>query len=193
MQHWYAAYTKPRAERSVAGHWAGLGLQVFLPEAPRRLAGVSDVPREPLFPCYLFARLDYEATSSTVWRWTPGLRHLVAYDDQPVVVPEEIIHLIAYQLEKLAEVEPGAPFSFQPGELVRITAGPFRDLLAIFEKRLGARDRVLVLLQTLDRCVRLELDAAHLEKIPDPVRGRPRRTRGRGRRIRSSQAPLSQP
>jgi len=51
-----------------------------------------------------------------------------------------------------------------PGERVRIVAGPFKGLEAIFEAPLPASQRVRVLLDFLGTLRRCELPAAWIEK-----------------------------
>jgi len=73
---------------------------------------------------------------------------------------------------------------------VRITDGPFRDMWAIFEGPTTPSQRVQVLLTILGHARRVQLEPADLEKVPTgaegPIPKRPRRTRGRGRRINST-------
>jgi hypothetical protein len=81
---------------------------------------------------------------------------------------------------------------FKPGEPVRVTAGPFRDMLAIFDGPSTPAMRVRVLLNIMNRAIPVHLDAEHLEaaepnNIAVPVK-QGRRTRGRGRPVRSNHA-----
>ena len=76
---------------------------------------------------------------------------------------------------------------------MRITAGPFKDMVAIFERPTSSAERVQVLLDILGRASRTEVATADLEKASPQAAEqarvkRPRRTRGRGRPIRN-QAP----
>ena len=86
------------------------------------------------------------------------------------------------------EFEASAPtLRFKPGDVVRIKDGPFEDLLAVFEGPTTPAVRVQVLLSTLNRAMRVRLDADNLEKAPahavKAAEKRRRRTRGRGRPI----------
>ena len=101
-----------------------------------------------------------------------------------------MIRLIKNQLDSLnsqAHSQRSAETYFEPGDSVRITHGPLRDMVAVFEGPTRPSRRVHVLLQVLDYQRRIQLSANDLEKITDPThqpRKRPRRTRGRGRRIK---------
>jgi transcriptional antiterminator RfaH len=123
-------------------------------------------------------------------QWTPGLRRVVAFGDRPVPLPDEVIDLIRRKLEGLNAGGGWPVHTFQPGETVRITDGPLQGLLAIFEGPSKPSERVRVLLTFLGQAKHVNLPAADLEKAPPetgaPAPKRPRRTRGRGRRIKTT-------
>lgn len=186
MEQWYTLYTKPNAEYQVATNLKQRDIQTFLPEikAPKSR---KERKKKPFFPCYLFTKIDLEEEGLSAVRWTPGLRRIVTFGERPVPLPDEIIDLIRY---KLGEIEAGgepATHPFKPGDTVRITEGPFKDMLAIFDKSLTANQRVQVLLNILGHASRVEVEVNELEEAsadaealsPKP----PRRTRGRGRFI----------
>jgi transcriptional antiterminator RfaH len=118
----------------------------------------------------------------------PGANYLVSYGDEPIPIPEEVIRLIDRQVTFLA-AQKGRHAHFQAGDAVRITAGPFRDMIGIFDDDCDPGERVHVLLNAMCRSLRVRLPVSALEKaglhdgpsLPRP----PRRTRGRGRPIHS--------
>lgn len=183
MKQWYILHTRPNAEYQVAASLRQRQMQVYLPELVEKNRGGE---RRPFFPCYLFIKIDLKTTSASSVQWTPGLRRIIAFDNQPAPLPEEVIELIQ---ARLAEIEAAGGWSgndFRPGEPVRITGGPFRDMVAIFDRPAGPARRVQVLLNILGRVSRLQLKAGCLEKAPagaDTPLKQPRRTRGRGRPI----------
>ena len=187
MRQWHAVHTKPRTERSVAKALQERNVEVFLPETTVSI--VNRKPRKaPFFPSYLFMRVDLATDNPALWRWTPGLRYLVAYGSRPVPIPDEVINVIG---AKLHELEPGDSMPahpFTPGDVVRIKNGPFRDVLAIFDGPSTPSKRVQVLMGALNNSVKIRIDASALEKAQGPSSLRhvklPRRTRGRGRHIR---------
>ena len=79
---------------------------------------------------------------------------------------------------------------FRPGEIVRVTDGPLQGMQAIFEGPSTANERVRVLLDFLGHVRQAHISVADLEKAQPKAEERnlkrPRRTRGRGRRIRST-------
>ena len=122
-------------------------------------------------------------------QWTPGLRRIVAFEGQPVPVPDEAVDLIRRKLNGSNAAGGWPAHTFHPGEMVRITDGPLQGLLATFEGPSTPADRVRVLLAFLGHASRAHVAVSDLEKAPIEAQvqavKRPRRTRGRGRRIRN--------
>lgn len=189
MKRWYVLHTKPHSEHQVASSLAHHEIEAYLPEVDARPAkGQKKRRRVPFFPCYLFIRADLENVSSSLWYRIPGLRRIVAFDDRPAPVPDQAIDFIQKKLEEVRKAGGLPRHAFKKGDVVRITSGPFAEMVAIFEGQATARERVQVLLKFLGRANRLELDAGDLEKAPAnaeaPKPKPPRRTRGRGRPIK---------
>ena len=184
-EQWVVLYTKSNAERQVARALYERGVEVFLPTV-RELRQRRRREYAPFFPCYLFARVDFEQVSYSTVAWTPGLRRVVAFGDRLAVMPDEAIEMIRQRLAEI-EAQGGLPtYGFQPGDEVRIKDGPLRGLHAVFEGPMGPEERVQVLIRFLGQTYQREVAAANLERVPESERKqkRPRRTRGRGRRIR---------
>jgi len=183
MKQWYTLYTKPNAEYQVAAALEQQELQTFLPEMVNNEEGCSGKLR-PFFPCYLFVRVDLKAVGLSVVQWTPGLRRIVSAGDRPVPLSDQVIELIR---SKVGQFEANG-HGFKPGDTVRITAGPLQDLLAIFDGPSTPARRVQVLLQFLGAS-KVQVDVNDLEKAPPQVKTPPprraRRTRGRGRWVRT--------
>ncbi len=185
VNQWYTLHTKPKCEFQVARVLEGADLEVFLPELHTQLN--NKVIKIPFFPCYLFMATNLNEVSTSVWQWTPGLRYIVTCGARPVCLPPDIIQLIRAKVQELNKKQiNAASTTFAPGDTVRITNGPLKEMLAVFERPAKASRRVHVLLQLLDDQKRVQLDAADIEKVSDWDQGsnrRPRRTRGRGRFI----------
>lgn len=186
MEQWYTLHTKPNAEYQVVSALEQRGVHTYLPEI--------EVPKsrkkrkkKPFFPCYLFSKIDFETVGISRVRWTPGLRRIVSFDDQPVPTPDEVIELIQSKLGQIEAAGGWPQHPFKPGDTVRITDGPFQEMLAIFEGPTTPSERVHVLLNFLGHASRVQVNPTNLEKAPPganaPQPKRPRRTRGRGRRI----------
>jgi len=162
MEHWHALYTKPRQEQQVNRLLRERGLETYLPTTRRKVQRRDRPDDVVFFPCYLFVRLDLDRVSQSSIAWMPGVRRIVSAGDRAVVVADEIIQLIRRRLESAEGIRAS---DLQHGNRVRITAGPLRDLEAIFDQPLSRADRVRVLLDVMGRMTSVELDYSQLKKL----------------------------
>jgi transcriptional antiterminator RfaH len=159
MEHWYALYTKPRKERQVNTLLRGQGIETYLPTVQRKIRRRDRPDRIVYFPCYLFARLDFEVVPRSSIAWMPGVRRIISSGDQPTVVADEIVELIRCRLKDVEEVGYGR---LKQGDRVRITSGPLRDLEAVFDQPLSATDRIRVLLDVMGRMTPVDIDYSQI-------------------------------
>ena len=162
MKQWYALYTKPRKEHQVKAILQGRGIDAFLPTVCRKERRRDRPDRIVYFPCYLFARIDFDETPLSSITWMPGVRRIVSTGSQPAVVADEIVALIRGRLGEIEEVGYG---KFTKGDRVRITSGPLRDLEAVFDQPLSAADRVRILLDVMGRMTPVAIDPMHLQQL----------------------------
>jgi transcription antitermination factor NusG len=135
MEQWYTVHTKPNAEYQVVTAFDYRGIETYLPEieVPKVQRGRE---RKPFFSCYLFVKTDFEVVGFSSLQGTPGLRRIVAFNDRPVLLADEIIELIRHRIEAINAAGGQPVHSFRPGDTVRITEGPLEGMLAIFEGQL---------------------------------------------------------
>ena len=161
---WYAIQAKVNREKDVEKRLTGLHLEVFLPwmRARRRIGSKFHWVKVPLFPGYVFSRLDM-VLSGKAARYSPGVRDFLTFGNRIAEVEEPII-------ESLRERCPNGvalidPVKAKPGDVVRINEGPFSGLEAIFEAKLKGSERVAVLLDILGRQTRIELASETIAKV----------------------------
>ncbi len=194
-RRWYVLYTKPNAEYMAARALMQQGFETFLPvvKTPQPRRGYETVP---LFPSYVFIYVDLNRALIRRIHESPGVRTIVKFDNKPAQVPEAIIAYIRQRVEEI-NGRGGLPnHNFQPGDRVYIRSGPLAGLEAIFTGPLGPAERVQVLIYILGALNRAEVPVECLEPLAGPggmalppvKRRLPRRTRGRGRRIRNAPA-----
>jgi transcriptional antiterminator RfaH len=148
---WYLIHTKPLGERTAQVNLERQGYETYLPrlvQIARRQQRWSE-SIVPLFPRYLFLRLDTELQSLRPVHSTVGVCNLVRFGAHCAVVREAVIE----ELRARADPATGlhrlkAAARFARGTRVRITAGPFCGISGIFERAEGA-ERVLILLHLL--------------------------------------------
>lgn len=185
MRRWYVLHTKTCKEKRVASALQQRDIEAFLPVVSGN-AEKRRQTRKALFPGYVFARFDLASGDPANWKWIPGLRYVVGYGGEPIAVPAEIIRVISRKVRELQEAEAQSTLPFKSGDVVRIKDGPFADMMGVFDKACKPGKRAQILLDALERSYKLKIELERLEKAPDSraKEKRPRRTRGRGRRIR---------
>jgi len=145
---WYVLQTKPkqelRAELNLR-RWQVETLAPRLREIRRLPAGGTAYREGPLFPNYLFARFDAEQLAGKV-RLTRGVQRVVGLGELATPVDDGIIALIR---DRIGEDGFVAPPEAQPGDTVEIVDGPLQSLVGVFERRLSATDRVVILLAAI--------------------------------------------
>jgi transcriptional antiterminator RfaH len=163
MQNWYLIFCKPRQERRAQENLDRQGYTTYLPRIlNRRRRGVRWVQViEPMFPRYLFIRLDELVDDWAPIRSTFGVTCMVRFGYQVPVVPATIVAGIeARETEEGYHVAPG--LDFRKGERVRVLHGPMAGLEGIFAAR-SARERVLILLDMLGQSVGVQIDLDLIE------------------------------
>jgi len=149
---WWVAQTQRHREAVARVHLAHAGFDAYVPllrQWPRPAVG-SDVG--PMFPSYVFVRAEPRCLHR-VGR-LPGVKTLVSFGDEPACIDPRIIAFLRSREDGDGVVR-AAPLAH--GVTVHITDGPLRGLEAVFEQRLPGRQRVLVLLNLLQRQTRAEL------------------------------------
>lgn len=166
-----------------------LGLTCYFPEVLQRRS--SRRQSAALFPGYLFVDADLNVTALSAIDSMPGVVRLVRFQADPQPIAAELITQLRCRVAAINDMGGLPRHRFQPGDPVRITAGPLEGLEAVFAGPLTPAERVSVLLRILggERTVTVPVDS--LEPLPNPsvqhvasaVGKRPRRTRGTGRPV----------
>ncbi len=161
LPRWYVIQCKGGESFRAAEHLGNQGYDLFHPvlEVQKKRAGKLVWLNEPLFPHYLFIRLDRVASNWRPIRSTRGVLKIVTFGDKPLPVEDALIDTLR---EKGVEDQHAiANVYFRAGEIVEITEGPFKDLQAVFSSHKG-EERAIVLLNLLNRQQRLVLPVAQL-------------------------------
>ena len=152
MKNWYVAYTQPSGEDKAMFNLHRQGFEAYLPKvsATRRHARRVEKVRRPLFPRYLFIRMDLSAERWRAVHSTIGVTHLICNGDTPMPMPPQVIDEIRARETGDGVVNLFDEKRFRCGDAVRVTDGPLLDHTGLFEC-IDGRERVIILLNILGR------------------------------------------
>jgi transcription elongation factor/antiterminator RfaH len=161
---WYVVQTKPGNERRVESNLSNQEIDVFLPLLESFECRSGEMVRriKPLFPNYLFARLDIDFHYYKV-KWTRGVNKILGDGMGPVPISEKVIQTIKERMGKdnLVKLEE----EWREGDRVRITSGPLKELMGIFQKKISDSGRVRILLNLIGVDVPVQISQWQIKKV----------------------------
>lgn len=152
---WIAVATHPNAEDRAIQNLKRQGYECYCPRAPvprRRASGGMAI--RPFFPGYLFVRLD---RAKDQWRpimYSRGVRSVVRFGEQVGVVPAGLIESLIAKEASGELKSPSAAERVSVGQRITLRGTLFDDFVATVQS-IDARDRICVLLELMQRTVRL--------------------------------------
>lgn len=144
---WYLVYTKPSCENIAKINLEQQGFSAYLPllKQPKRRHALYQIMTEPLFPRYLFVKLNAEIDDWSKIRSTRGCVKLVRFGVFPARIPDIFIaELKTNEIARLSKVENQLP-DFKKGDSVQIIDGLLANYKGIIEARNSAQ-RITVML-----------------------------------------------
>lgn len=163
---WYVIRTGPKQEGRAIDNLSAWGVETFLPKIRcRRLnnfTGRVTFVSGPIFPHYAFARFDVTKLLHQV-SYTRGVSSVLSFGGVPARVDDSIIGLIKSQIGDDGFVRIGDELTI--GDRVRITDGPLRDFVGVFDHRTNNARRVAILLTAVGSQARVVLESTSIEKI----------------------------
>ncbi len=163
MKRWFAIHTKPGGERLAEGNLMRQGFEAYLPLRTKtnRRGGRGVVVKMPLFPRYIFVRIDLDEQP---WRRisnTFGVAYIVAFGDRPAPLQDHVIEEIKARETKDGVIDLSLLQALTPGDAVKIADGAFIDRTGIFQCA-SDKDRVVVLLNLLGRQTAVNVDRTNV-------------------------------
>lgn len=160
MSRWYVVHTHSKSEFQALSHLKRQGFLAYLPQylKRRRHARRTDSVRRPLFPGYLFIKMDVERIRWRAIRSTIGIRSLICNGELPAAVPEGVVEDIRAREDDGGLVPVAAPAPFDRGETVRVSHGAILDQVGLFDCA-SDEERVFVLLSLMGRQLRVRVPA----------------------------------
>ncbi len=161
---WYLVHSKPRQEMIAEANLQRWGIESFCPQLKetKLIRGKKRTVISPLFPGYLFTRFDLRTDYRKV-AYAHGVSDVVRFGTIPAKVDDAIIETIRARMHE-GFVTLSAS-SFLSGQTVKIQEGPFKGLLAVFERELTGTQRVALLLKSVSYSARLIIERDWISKV----------------------------
>jgi len=156
---WYVVRTRVNSESKATRNLIRQGFETYLPMHLKRRSHAGKIEKvpAPLFPRYLFVRIDIANQRWRSVQSTLGVSHLVLNGSSPAPVAQQVIGLLRSREDEQGFVRLDRRPQFLPGDKVRVLAGAFADNLGLFDG-LADRDRIAILLDLLGRKVRVSIE-----------------------------------
>jgi transcription antitermination factor NusG len=159
---WYAAFTMPQSERSVARHLDAYHVETFLPVFEETHTWKNRQKKKiarPLFPSYVFVCVS-KSERRLVYR-APGLVRLVGNAAGPIPVQSSEIEFLR-SAALLSHLEPFTDLIV--GERVRIASGPMQGMEGTLVRKKNDL-RFVLSVSLIHQHAALEVSAEDIEPI----------------------------
>ena len=161
---WYVVQTKPANEDRVKGNLLNQEIEPFLPLlGTNQFSNGKVIERiKPLFPNYLFARMDLGLHYYKV-KYTRGVSKILGNGEGPIPISEKVIITIRERMgeDNLVKLED----ELKDGDVVEVTSGPFKDLRGVFQKKISGKGRVKILLSLIGVDVPVQISRWQIKKV----------------------------
>lgn len=160
---WFVLYTMPQHEKKVAEHLSRHELEYYLPMVPRKRQWSDRIKMIdfPLFPGYIFVRLDW-ATQHLLALQHSGSLAFVRHKDRPATISSAELENLRQFVAASGDPEALPDDSFPEGAEVLLRFGPLKGVRGVVQ-RVGKKGRVFVRVPFLNQMVSAEVDVFDLE------------------------------
>jgi transcriptional antiterminator NusG len=167
--HAYSNFEKKVAE-SIREQAKQRGLSDLFDEILVPIEKVTEVRRgkkvdaeRKFFPGYVLARMDMTDEAFHLIKNTPKVTGFLGADNKPMAISDAEAARIMHQVQEGIE-RPKPSVSFEVGEQVRVSDGPFASFNGIVEEVDDARSRLKVAVSIFGRATPVELEFGQVEK-----------------------------
>jgi transcription termination/antitermination protein NusG len=167
--HAYSNFEKKVAE-SIREQAKQRGLADLFEEVLVPIEKVTEVRRgkkvdaeRKFFPGYVLAKMDMTDEAFHLIKNTPKVTGFLGADNKPMAISDSEAARIIHQVQEGIE-RPKPSVSFEVGEQVRVSDGPFASFNGVVEEVDDARSRVKVAVSIFGRATPVELEFGQVEK-----------------------------
>ena len=174
-KRWYIVHAYSNFEKKVAEsireqakqrHLDHLFEEIMVPleKVTEVRRGRKIVTERKFFPGYVLVKMDLTDEAYHLIKNTPKVTGFLGTDNKPQPISEgeasRIIHQVAEGIER-----PKPSVTFEVGENVRVSDGPFASFNGVVEEVDEARSRVKVAVSIFGRATPVELEFGQVEKL----------------------------
>ena len=134
-------------------------------QTAKRTAAIREgVDREKLYPLEEAVKMDLTDEAYHLIKNTPKVTGFLGADNKPKPISEAEAARILHQVQEGIE-RPKPSVSFEVGEQVRVSDGPFASFNGVVEEVDEGRSRVKVAVSIFGRATPVELEFGQVEKL----------------------------
>ncbi|MBL7080969.1 MAG: transcription termination/antitermination factor NusG [Candidatus Omnitrophica bacterium] len=175
MKEWYIIHSQAGSEekvkRTLEYRTKEAGVEDLMSEIiiPTELVseirgGKKRVTQRKLFPGYLLLKIELNNTLYSLIRKSAGVTGFIGTGKKPTPVSQEEVDNILKRMAS-TQVKPSPKITFEQGEQVRITEGPFVNFNGAVDEANPERGKIKVTVSIFGRATPIELEYWQVEKI----------------------------
>lgn len=161
---WYAIHTKPQEENRADINLRTWQVETFAPILKElcHSAGGGQYVSKPLFASYIFAHFIASRQLHKI-NYTRGVQNVVSFGGSPIPIDDEVIGLIKARVAEDGFIRTDEELEI--GDRVKINSGPFESLVGMFKRRTRNKERIRILLDTMNYQSHLLIDRKMVVKV----------------------------
>lgn len=174
--HWYIVHAYSNFEKKVAeairdqASRQGLDeafedIRVPTEEVTEIVRNKKKIREQRHFPGYVLVKMDMTDEAYHLVKNTPKVTGFLGQQNKPQPVSEREVQRILGEVEQAAAARPRPVISFDIGERVKVTDGPFQSFEGLVEEVDEEKGRLKVAVSIFGRATPVDLEYGQVEKI----------------------------
>lgn len=175
MKKWYVVHTQTGSEdkakialetKIASSDTQEYFSQIVIPteQITEVRSGKKKISQRKFFPGYLLIEMDLNEKSWLLVKTTPGVTGFIGSGKKPsALTADEVDNIL--KRTKETQTKPSPKVSFELGESVRVTDGPFVNFNGVIEQVYTDKQKIQVSVSIFGRSTPVELEYWQVEKI----------------------------
>jgi transcriptional antiterminator NusG len=171
---WYVVHTysgyESKVKQALEEKVKAMGLQDKIPDVlipsesvVELVKGERRTSNRKFFPGYILVQMELDDQSWHLVKSTPKVTGFIGSRTEPAVIPDEEVDQIKAQMA-MGQEKPRPKYSFEKGDSVRVTDGPFINFNGTVEEVRPDKGKLKVLVSIFGRPTPVELDFIQVTK-----------------------------